>query len=79
MKKVIASFLKGTCTITNGSKFSFSGCKKNKNNSLEQVNGTNVDSLKPPVDGSASEFFGRKPTIEEIQKLLSPAGFLSQV
>lgn len=25
-----------------------------------------------------AEFFGRKPTIEEIQKLLSPAGFLSE-
>ncbi|EGR30392.1 hypothetical protein IMG5_133290 [Ichthyophthirius multifiliis] len=26
-----------------------------------------------------AEFFGRKPTIEEIQKLLSPAGFLSEL
>lgn len=58
---------------------SFGGCSKNKEKVDIPTNSDNLANLKVPIDATASEFFGRKPTISEIQKLLSPAGFLNEV
>lgn len=46
-----------TRNIPNRTLQSFSGCNKNNNNNKAN---------KPPVDPTMAEFFGRKPTIEEI-------------
>ncbi|KAL4465493.1 hypothetical protein ABPG72_009431 [Tetrahymena utriculariae] len=58
------------------SKYNF-GCQKNKNKLESHTESKNIP--KAHVDGTAAEFFGRKPTIEEIQKLLSPEGLLSEI
>ncbi|EWS72438.1 hypothetical protein TTHERM_001106135 (macronuclear) [Tetrahymena thermophila SB210] len=57
-------------------KYNF-GCQKNKNKLESHTEDKSIP--KPHVDGTAAEFFGRKPTIEEIQKLLSPEGLLSEI
>ena len=57
--------MKNACrSIFEASKYQFTGCSSKKNKPIVQVEETNQPKIH--VDGTASEFFGRKPTIEEI-------------